>query len=147
MHIDMAAIDMLLGNLDESLGHAHAAIACAKESGHVRTNVAAMINIGQVLEWMGDFAGARKYLSDAVDLAGGNKLLIRDALDSQANLLISAGELDRCHAFFREHTQFPLQRPDQQLYWDSLTETLTRARLASAECDWGRRIWATVASL
>jgi DNA-binding NtrC family response regulator/tetratricopeptide (TPR) repeat protein len=136
LHIDMSAIAMLVGDFAASLGHAESAMKLAAESGHVRTHVAAVINISQIMAWKGDHSTARRYVDLALTSAAGNTHLMRAALDSLANLLISAGEFGECHRLFKQSDVNGHDSASGPLHWDAVTELNTRARLAQSEGRW-----------
>jgi DNA-binding NtrC family response regulator/tetratricopeptide (TPR) repeat protein len=133
LHIDMAAIAMILSDLPTSLAHGTRAIELARESGHARTRLAAIINLSQVLTWQGEFERAGQYIDEALQSEYDNRHLRRSALDSLANLLVSKGNYDDCKRVLRglagETDGVSSKRP----HWDTSTEAFSMARLAQAE--------------
>jgi DNA-binding NtrC family response regulator/tetratricopeptide (TPR) repeat protein len=133
LHIDMAAISMILGDLDSSSAHTSMAIELSRESGHARTRSAGRINLSQVLTWQGRFADARKLIQDSLESASGNAHLRRCSLDSLANLLISEGGYQACADVFRDLAIDSREHGKNRPHWDTSTEIFSLARLARAE--------------
>jgi DNA-binding NtrC family response regulator len=98
--------------------------------------VAAEINISHLLCWLGDFAGAKRYVDEAIRSSHDHLQLLLAALDSQANLLIATGDYQACHRVFDRMTELRGSAGVPVLHWDTLTERYSRARLAMAEGQW-----------
>ena len=131
----MAAISMVLGDLSESLKHAERANELSHQSGHFRTRVAAVINIAQILTWKGDLHTARRYVAEALEIAQGNKHLMRSALDSLANLLITAGQYQESQEVFQRLAMGQDELDERRPHWDEASEVYSQARLAQAQGD------------
>ncbi len=132
----MAVIAVLRGDLESGLIYARRAGELAAESGHFRTHVAALINISQILTCRGELAEARATIDKSLQLAAGNRHLIRSAQDSLANLFICSGDYEECRKIFDELDGDFRQAGERRPHWDELTEAYTRARLAQAEGNW-----------
>ena len=133
--LDRSNVDGLLGDLDSSLQHAQRAIDLAGRSGHFRTRVAAEINLSHILCWRSDYQAATTCVEHALAKAEDNKQLLRAALDSKANILISTNRFDECAAVL-SLVRLLDDAAGARLHWDRLTEIGTQARLAQARGDW-----------
>jgi DNA-binding NtrC family response regulator len=140
LEIDRCVISMLLGDNSAALSAAESASRLASESGHYHTKLAAAINKSHVLERVGDLQGARKCIGYALQAARGNKHLVRAALDSLANLEISAGDYATCKDLFQDSARRALADAGSRPHWDAISELVSRARLASAEARWNDAI-------
>ena len=94
--------------------------------------VAAVINIAQVLTWKGELQAAKRYIAQALEIAKSNRLLVRSALDSLANLLITSGDLSESREVFQRLEELG-DRRERRPHWDEATELYSQARLAQAE--------------
>ena len=134
--VDRSVVAMIVGDLDNSLIFAEHAVEQANQSGHFRTRIAAAINISHFFEIRGDLEGAKRNIDYALACAGENRHLVRAALDSWANLLISAGRYGECRTVFEETARRASADAGARPHWDAITELYSRARLAQAESRW-----------
>jgi DNA-binding NtrC family response regulator len=140
LSLDQSNVEGLLGNSDASLRKAEQARSLAIESGHVRTRVAAVINISHILCARGDFHGALGCIAEGLQAAGSNVHLRLAALDSRANVLLSSGQYAASRSAFEEVTAVSARATENRLHWDKLTELFSRARLAQAEGRWASAV-------
>ena len=134
--LDRSNIEALSGDLEASLSSAEEAVRHAASSGHARTFVAAQINISHILGSQLQLPRARKHVAEALRAARNDVRLQLAALDSEANLLISAGDLASCKVVFARATQLVMATNLARHSWDRLAEASSRARLAMAEQNW-----------
>lgn len=138
--LDQSNVEGLLGDLVASLHSAERARSAAVESGHVRTRVAAVINISHILCASGDFARALECIEEGLQAAGSNLHLRLAALDSRVNVLLSSRQYAACKSVFEEVAALSAGATDNRLHWDKLTELFSRARLAQAEGRWASAV-------
>ncbi|MEO8074965.1 MAG: sigma 54-interacting transcriptional regulator [Acidobacteriota bacterium] len=136
LSITLSNVAALLGDLDDSLDFAREAMLLADQSGHSRTRAAAAINMSHVYCSRGDLAEAKRLVEMGLGSAGANLHVRLAALDSWANLLITAGQYHECREVFAQVSGLLTDASGERLHWDVLTELFTRARLAQAEGDW-----------
>ena len=135
--LDESNVAGLLGISDASLRSAEASRAVAVISGHVRTRVAAVINISHILCARGDFDKAMLYVEEGLQAAGTNVHLRLAALDSPALMCSSAiGNILRVRPFSSRSLDLTQGGDENRLHWDTLTELFSRARLAQAQGRW-----------
>ena len=124
---------MLLGDNEAAIAAADSAASLSLQSGHHHTKLAAAINKSHVLERMGHLEPARKCVEYALGATGSNKHLIRAALDSLANLEITAGRYSECRILFEETARRARADAGARPHWDAISELASRSRLAIAE--------------
>lgn len=136
IELDRSNIAALRGDIDRSLHHVDAALAYSRRSGHFRTQIAALINSSQLLGCRAEFSLAHARLDEAMRQTTGHGQLTLAALDSRANLFITAGAFEAADSVLKEMSLTSLSLGRSRLHWDTLTESYTRARLAAALGDW-----------
>ena len=133
LEIDRSVVHMLLGDNEAAFAAADLAASLALQSGHHHTKLAAAINKSHVLERMGHLEPARKCVEYALGASGSNRHLIRAALDSLANLEITAGRYSECRILFEETARRARADAGARPHWDAISELASRSRLAIAE--------------
>ena len=133
LEIDRSVVHMLLGDNEAAIAAADSAASLSLQSGHHHTKLAAAINKSHVLERMGHLEPARKCVEYALGASGSNKHLIRAALDSLANLEITAGRYSECRILFEETARRARADAGARPHWDAISELASRSRLAIAE--------------
>ncbi|MEO5896452.1 MAG: sigma 54-interacting transcriptional regulator [Vicinamibacterales bacterium] len=136
IELDRSNIAALRGDIDRSLRHVEAALVYSKESGHFRTQMAALINSSQLLGSRGAFSAAHARLDEALEQTSGHRQLTLAAMDSRANLHITVGDFESAASALKEISITSAEMGNTRLHWDTLTESYTRARLAAAVGDW-----------
>lgn len=136
IELDRSNIAALRGDIDRSLRHVDAALVYSKESGHFRTQMAALINSSHLLGSRGAFSVAHARLDEALEQTSCHKQLTLAAMDSRANLHITVGDFEAAASVLKEIAITSTEMGKTRLHWDTLTESYTRARLAAALGDW-----------
>jgi len=137
VHLGLSVVDNLCGEPQSAFEQANQAIRCASISGHVRTEMAGLINLSHALQTTGRWADARQCITSVLDRAGDDPEIRIFALDSLSNVWIGLGSFDKTRDTIRE-IEALLSDKGGALYsrWTSSTLTETRIRLLQAEGSW-----------
>ena len=127
--LDMSVLSWMSGDLRESLEHAGRAMTLSGVSGHARTRIGALGNIGLLRFFCGNPRGAEVDLASALTAAEG--LSVKPAfLESLAQVRLSEGELDECQSLLRQADTAFARDPGDVKSWYDLAAYPTRIALA-----------------
>ena len=130
--IVQSSVEGLNGSISDALRSARKARESSRLSGHEKTSWAALSNIGYLSIWAGDFEQAQAAFDD---LAGGppkGGQLWLSVLDSQAQLALARGDLERCdHLLLAGETELRI-RDHALAAWPHVEFRLVRARREAA---------------
>src|SRR5436190_1059224 len=131
LHLDGCMISLLRGHLRSALDLARTAASLSEESGYFRGAVAALIDQGHVLHFLGELEDARRLAEVAVSRSGEHRQLRVAALDCLGNILLAEGNLAGADAAFEQITHLRPQHGTRLApQWDVLSELSSRVSLA-----------------
>jgi len=133
VHLGFSVVNALTGELEAAAQEAKEAIQCAADSGHVRTELAGLVNLSHALQGLGDFPKGKQCIDDVLERATSDVEIRVAALDSLANLLIQLGNLDDGAAVVKEIDTLTNDiAANCRSHWVESTLVETRVRLLQA---------------
>ncbi len=129
LQLDVCGIDQIANKFESVVEAAELALACAEESGHRRTLLGALANLGQAKLYLGEFSDAHRFLTEALATAATNTKARVSLLDSYAQLKLTQGQLDECQELLEEIDRLNPARDQYQPSWLDLWIHQTKIRL------------------
>ena len=142
LQLDICGIEQIRNQFENVVESARVALACAEESGHRRTLLGALANLGQAKLYLGEFDDANLFLTKALAKASGSTNVHLALLDSYAQLKLTQGRLDECQALLDDIDRLNPPRDRYQPSWLDLWIHQTRIRLLQ-----GRERWVEAADV
>jgi len=137
VHLGLSIVSTLSGEPARAVAEARLAIKCAALSGHIRTELAGLVNLSHALQNSGDFEAATHSIQSVLTKCSDDLEIVIAALDSQANLLIRQNRLNDAKGILREIDRLSVSVPtDLHTRWASFMLSETRIRLLQAEQRW-----------
>jgi DNA-binding NtrC family response regulator/tetratricopeptide (TPR) repeat protein len=114
------------------------ALQSAMTSGHARTRLSALGNLGTLHLLQGKFTEAQEFLARAMDLAPTAEDLRTPLLDSFAQLKLATGEWKACEELIERHDQTLTQDSGLRSSWYEMVARQTKIRLLNRLGSWER---------
>ena len=135
IHLDLSALNGVLANHEDALHNARLAFDLAEESGHTRTQVAALANAGLAQLFLGRVGEARQALIRALHRCADTWEMRIGLLDSCAQLYLAEGRLDLCEEVLSEIPNAGKDSVFSRRSWNEFLSLQTRFRLAMRRQD------------
>ena len=137
VHLGLSIVSTLSGDPARAVAEARLAIDCAARSGHIRTELAGLINLSHALQSQGDFEAATHSIDKVLTKCNDDLEIVVAALDSKASLLIRQNRLVDAREVLCKIDHLTMSVPaDLQTRWASFMLSETRIRLLQAERRW-----------
>jgi DNA-binding NtrC family response regulator/tetratricopeptide (TPR) repeat protein len=127
--LDASTVSAIAGDIDEALALARRALDTSRQSGHLRTQVGALANLGALSLQTGQLDLAREMLREGLDRAAGFQSVRIALLDTYAQLCLLTGDVPRCEQVLAEVGGLLAAKTDARSSWLQLASQSTRIRL------------------
>lgn len=129
--LDMSVLSWMVGDIDKALVHAARALRMSGDTGHARTRLAAVGNIGLLRFYRGNPAGATQDLDEVIRASAEACPCLRPAfLESKAQIRLSEGDTEQAEQILGEADEAFAREPAQVKSWYDLAAYPTRVGLA-----------------
>jgi DNA-binding NtrC family response regulator/tetratricopeptide (TPR) repeat protein len=138
--LDACCLCFMRSDFEEALAHADRAIRFAKASGHARSHLAAIANLGALYLNLGDHDRAWKHLYTGLRLSERFREARVVFLDTCAELKLAVGDSDGCEKFLDEVRNAIAGQSLTHPSWHERWSLQTRIRLLHGRGEWQRAI-------
>ncbi len=136
LQLDLCVVSQIQADLDGAVGAARHAMECGEISGHLRTQAAALGNLGQLCLYQGDLRSSEDHLKRALRVSSSTRNVHLSLLDSYAQLKLTQGQLDECQELLEEIDRLNPPRDRYQPSWLDLWIHQTKIRLLLRREGW-----------
>ena len=136
LNLSASAIHFLSSELDAAHSFAEKALSCARDSGHARTKIAAIANMGLLDLYLGNLDSAEEHLAEALQLCKDFSVSQISLLNSYAQLQLTRGRHAECQGLLKQIDEKVSVYEPSVLSWQQLAVGATRLRSLLARGQW-----------